>query len=137
MLPTLPSPPSPLPQSRMPSRLGRRVFLLQAERLLVSVHAPWKVLSPCKPLQSRQGLSQTHRTRRRLFFPEAWSSPRGHCSQGWWAGFWRLIPWTRSGPRARARAVAVGQGETHSVCRGTRERKGESPLPPVLTWGWT
>ena len=52
-----------------------------------------------------------------------------------WAG--RGIPWTRSGPRARARAVAVGRGETRSVCRGTRERKGESPLPPVLTWGWT
>ena len=27
--------------------------ILQAERVLVSVHAPWKVLSPCKPLQRR------------------------------------------------------------------------------------
>lgn len=38
-----------LPQSRMPSRPGRRVFLLQAEGVLVSVHAPWKVLYPPTP----------------------------------------------------------------------------------------
>lgn len=67
---------------------------------------------------------------RRLFFPEARSSPRGRRSQGWWAGFWPLRavgrgerPTDKVRPRARVRAAAVGRGETHSVCRGTREKR--------------
>lgn len=121
MLPALPSPPSPLPQSRMPSRLGRRVFLLQAERVLVSVHAPWKVLSPRKPLQSRQGLSQTHRTRRRLFFPEAQSSPRGRHSQGWWAGFWRLRALGRAEhPLDKIRATCKSEGRGRGAGRNAQ-----------------
>lgn len=111
-----------LPQSRMPSRPGRRVFLLQAEGVLVSVHAPWKILypPPRKPPQSRQGLSQTHRTQRRLFFPEARSSPRGHRSQDWWASFWQLRALGRvEHPTDKVRATCMSEGRGRGAGRNT------------------
>lgn len=127
--PTPTQPSQPPPWSRMPSRLCRRVFLLQAEGLLLSVHSPLEGLLPpqtttkqARPQPDPQDAGDSSSSLKLGAAPEVAAARAGGPASGHsdhWAG--RSNPQTRSGPRARARAA--GRGETHSVCRGMREKR--------------
>lgn len=144
-VPHPPSPPSPPPQSRMPSRLCRHVFLLQAEGLLLSVHGPLEGLLPpqtttkqARPQPDPQDAGDGSSSLKLGAAPEAVAPRAGGPASGHsehWAR--QSDPQTRSGPRARVRATAVG-GEKHTASAEEQERKGESrPRPSVLTWSRT